>query len=193
MNIDVWEVIEAAATKPFGFLKHYPGPGLGGHCIPIDPFYLSWKAKMAGFEPRFIELAGQINSSMPAYVVSKVNDVLNESRKSVRGSRILILGAAYKPDVSDTRESPAIDIIRILSERGARVAYADPHVDEIGFDGKRMRSVAISGRALKSYDCVVIVTNHAAFNYDMIVRCSRAIVDTRNALKDYGSRKIRRI
>ncbi|MFH1312181.1 MAG: nucleotide sugar dehydrogenase [Candidatus Eisenbacteria bacterium] len=193
MNIDVWEVIEAAATKPFGFLKHYPGPGLGGHCIPIDPFYLSWKAKMAGFEPRFIELAGQINSSMPDYVISKINDVLNDSKKSIRGSKVLILGAAYKPDVSDTRESPAIDIIRMLIERGARVVYADPHVDEIKFDGITMQSVPISGKKISVYDCVVIVTNHAAFNYDMIVRCSRAVVDTRNALKDFSSRKIRTI
>jgi UDP-N-acetyl-D-glucosamine dehydrogenase len=190
MNIDVWEVIEAAATKPFGFLKHYPGPGLGGHCIPIDPFYLSWKAKMAGFEPRFIELAGQINSSMPGYVISKVNDVLNERKRSVRGSKILILGAAYKPNVSDTRESPSIDIIRMLNERGARVDYSDPHVDEIEFDGIRMRGVRVSGKKIGSYDCVVIVTDHAAFNYDMIVRHSRAIVDTRNALKDYRSKKI---
>lgn len=193
MNIDVWEVIDAAGTKPFGFLKHYPGPGLGGHCIPIDPFYLSWKAKMAGFEPRFIELAGQINSSMPEYVVAKVNDALNEARKSLNGSKVLVLGAAYKRDVSDTRESPAIDIIRLLESRGARVQYADPHVDEIHVDGTRMRSARVSGPKLKKYDCVVIVTDHSAFNYDMIVRNARSIVDTRNALKKYKSRKITRI
>ncbi len=193
MNIDVWEVIDAAGTKPFGFLRHYPGPGLGGHCIPIDPFYLSWKAKMAGFEPRFIELAGQVNSSMPGYVVAKVNDALNEARKSVKGSKVLVLGAAYKRDVSDTRESPAIDIIRLLKSRGAKVEYADPHVDEILVDGTRMKSAVISGRKIKAYDCVVIVTDHSAFNYDMILRNSRSIVDTRNALKKYRSQKIRRI
>jgi UDP-N-acetyl-D-glucosamine dehydrogenase len=193
MNIDVWEVIDAAGTKPFGFLRHYPGPGLGGHCIPIDPFYLSWKAKMAGFEPRFIELAGQVNSSMPDYVVTKVNDALNDARKSVKGSKVLVLGAAYKRDVSDTRESPAIDIIRLLKSRGAKVEYADPHVDEILVDGTRMKSAVISGRKIKAYDCVVIVTDHSAFNYDMILRNSRSIVDTRNALKKYRSQKIRRI
>jgi UDP-N-acetyl-D-glucosamine dehydrogenase len=193
MNIDVWEVIEAAGTKPFGFLKHYPGPGLGGHCIPIDPFYLSWKAKMAGFEPRFIELAGQINSGMPDYVVSKVNDALNDARKSINGSKVLVLGAAYKRDVDDTRESPAIDIIRLLLSKGAEVRYADPHVDEIRIDGARMKSVMVSGRTLKAYDCVVIVTDHSAFDYDAIVRSARSIVDTRNALRDYKSRKIRRI
>jgi UDP-N-acetyl-D-glucosamine dehydrogenase len=193
MNIDVWQVIEAAATKPFGFLKFYPGPGLGGHCIPIDPFYLSWKAKMAGFEPRFIELAGQVNSSMPEYVVSKVNEVLNGFRKSINGSKILVLGAAYKRDVNDTRESPAIDVIRLLKEKGGRVAYSDPHVDAIEVDGMRMKGVDLTAGRLRSHDCVVIVTDHSAFDYRMIVRSARAIVDTRNALKDFESDKIRRI
>ncbi len=193
MNIDVWQVIEAAATKPFGFLKFYPGPGLGGHCIPIDPFYLSWKAKMAGFEPRFIELAGQINSSMPDYVVSKVNNALNESRKSINGSKVLVLGAAYKRDVNDTRESPAVDVIRLLKEKGGRVDYSDPHVEAIEVDGVRMKGVRLTGRKVKSYDCVVIVTDHSAFDYNMIVKNSRAIVDTRNALKDFDSITIRRI
>jgi UDP-N-acetyl-D-glucosamine dehydrogenase len=193
MNIDVWEVIEAAATKPFGFLKHYPGPGLGGHCIPIDPFYLSWKAKMAGFEPRFIELAGQINSSMPDYVVTKVNDALNDARTSIKGSRILILGVAYKRDVDDTRESPAIDIIRLLKEKGARVAYADPHVDAVEVDGINMKPVRLSARGLKVYDCVVVVTDHAAFDYKMIAKHSRSIVDTRNVFKGRKARKIRKI
>jgi UDP-N-acetyl-D-glucosamine dehydrogenase len=193
MNINVWEVIEAAATKPFGFLKHYPGPGLGGHCIPIDPFYLSWKAKMAGFEPRFIELAGQINSSMPDYVVTKVNDALNDAKTSIRGSRILILGVAYKRDVDDTRESPAIDIIRILKEKGAKVAYADPHVSAVEVDGINMKAVKLTGRGLKAYDCVVVVTDHAAFDYKMIAKHSRSIVDTRNVYKGRRSRKIRKI
>jgi UDP-N-acetyl-D-glucosamine dehydrogenase len=193
MDIDVWEVIEAAATKPFGFLKHYPGPGLGGHCIPIDPFYLSWKAKMAGFEPRFIELAGQINSSMPDYVVTKINDALNDAKKSIKGSKVLILGVAYKRDVSDTRESPAIDIIRILKGKGAKVAYADPHVERIEVDGTGMKPISLSARSLKAHDCVVIVTDHSAFDYGMIVRNSRSVVDTRNALRGRKSRKIRKI
>jgi UDP-N-acetyl-D-glucosamine dehydrogenase len=190
MNIDVWEVIEAAASKPFGFLKFYPGPGLGGHCIPIDPFYLSWKAKMAGFEPRFIELAGQVNSSMPDYVVSKVNDVLNRAKKSINGSKILILGVAYKRDVNDTRESPAIDIMRLIKERGGRVAFADPHVKEIEVDGTMLQGINLTSKNLNAYDCSVIVADHSAFDYDMIVESACAIVDTRNALKDYSNRKI---
>ncbi|MFH1220410.1 MAG: nucleotide sugar dehydrogenase [Candidatus Eisenbacteria bacterium] len=193
MGIDVWEVIEAAATKPFGFLKFLPGPGLGGHCIPIDPFYLSWKAKMAGFEPRFIELAGQINASMPDYVVAKVADALNESRKSLKGSKVLILGVAYKANVNDTRESPAIDIMRELGAKGAKVSFADPHVREIRVDGTLMRASRLSPKILKSNDCAVIVADHAAFDYGMIVRGSRAIVDTRNALRKYRARKIKRI
>jgi UDP-N-acetyl-D-glucosamine dehydrogenase len=193
MNIDVWQVIEAAATKPFGFMKFQPGPGLGGHCIPIDPFYLSWKAKAAGFEPRFIELAGQVNASMPEYVVTKINETLNDHRKSINGSKILVLGVAYKRDVNDTRESPAIDILRLLKEKGARVAYSDPHVEDLDEDGIKMKGVPLTARRLKSYDCVAIVTDHAAFDYRMIVRNSKAIVDSRNALKDFESRKIRRI
>jgi UDP-N-acetyl-D-glucosamine dehydrogenase len=193
MKINVWEVIDAAATKPFGFMKFQPGPGLGGHCIPIDPFYLSWKAKAAGFEPRFIELAGQVNSSMPEHVVAKINDALNEFRKSIKGSRILVLGVAYKRDVNDTRESPAIDIIRLLREKGGVVTYSDPHVDVLEADGIKMKGAPLNPRRLKSSDCVVIVTDHAAFDYHAIVRNSRAIVDTRNALKDFKSEKIRRI
>ena len=193
MGIDVWEVIEAAATKPFGYLKFLPGPGLGGHCIPIDPFYLSWKAKMAGFEPRFIELAGQINSSMPGYVVSKVNEALNDACKSIRGSKVLVLGVAYKANVSDTRESPAIDVMRELFARGARVAFADPHVDEICVDGKTLRNTTLTPSKLGQFDCAVIVADHAAFDYGMIVRWSHAIVDTRNALVKFRSRKIKRI
>ena len=193
MDIDVWEVIEAAASKPFGFMPFFPGPGLGGHCIPIDPFYLSWKARMAGFETRFIELAGQINSSMPHYVITKVNDVLNLRKKSVNGAKVLVLGVAYKRDVDDTRESPALDIIRLLEARGARVSYADPLVDAISFDGKTMESVNITGPALKAFDCAVIVTDHSVFDYKSIVRNAKAIVDTRNALKDFDSPNIYRI
>lgn len=193
MGIDVWEVIEAAATKPFGYLKFLPGPGLGGHCIPIDPFYLSWKAKMAGFEPRFIELAGQINASMPDYVVSRISQALNDARKSINGSKILILGVAYKANVSDTRESPAIDVMRQLISKGALVSFSDPHVERIRCDGKLFRSVRLSPARLRSYDCAVIVADHAAFDYAMIVGGSRAIVDTRNALKKYRTDKITRI
>lgn len=193
MNIDVWEVIEAAGTKPFGFLKHYPGPGLGGHCIPIDPFYLSWKAKLAGFEPRFIELAGQINSSMPEYVVSKVTDALNQIKKSVSGSRILVLGVAYKRDVSDTRESPAIEIIRMLSQKGAKVTYADPYVPNLRVDSTMMKSNKLSPRFLKQQDCTVIVTDHTNFDYNLIVNNAKLIVDTRNALKKFKMKKIWRI
>jgi UDP-N-acetyl-D-glucosamine dehydrogenase len=193
MDIDVWEVIEAAATKPFGFMPFFPGPGLGGHCIPIDPFYLSWKARMAGFETRFIELAGQINSSMPDYVVTKVADVLNLHKKSLNGSKVLVLGVAYKNDVDDTRESPALDVINRLEEKGAKVDYADPLVDTISFDGKKMKSVKISGPALKKYDCAVIVTDHAVFNYRQIVKNSKAIVDTRNALKKFKAPNIHKI
>jgi UDP-N-acetyl-D-glucosamine dehydrogenase len=148
---------------------------------------------MAGFEPRFIELAGQVNSTMPEYVVSKVNDALNDFRKSVNGSKILVLGAAYKRDVNDTRESPAIDVIRLLEEKGGRVDYSDPHVDEIQVDGTRMRSVRLTGPEIRSYDCIVIVTDHSAFDYKKIVKNALAIVDTRNALKDFDSTKIRRI
>ncbi len=193
MNIDVWEVIDAAATKPFGFMPFFPGPGLGGHCIPIDPFYLSWKARMAGFETRFIELAGQINSSMPGYVVSKVNEVLNLRKKSINGARILILGVAYKNDVDDIRESPALDIIGLLKEKGARVSYADPLVAAISFDGKQMKSVKITGPALKAYDCAVIVTDHSAFNYGQIVKNAKAVVDTRNALKNFRTPNVFKI
>jgi len=193
MDIDVWEVIEAAGSKPFGYLKFLPGPGLGGHCIPIDPFYLSWKAKMAGFEPRFIELAGQINSSMPDYVVTRVNDALNDSRKSVKGAKVLILGVAYKRNVNDTRESPAVDIIRILETRGAKVDFADPLVDRLKVDDIDMHGVRLTPAKLKSYDCAVVVADHSDFDYGMIVRNSRAIVDTRNALSKYKGRKIRRI
>lgn len=193
MNIDVWEVIEAAGTKPFGFLKHYPGPGLGGHCIPIDPFYLSWKARIAGFEPRFIELAGQINSSMPEYVISKVTDALNQKRKSVSGSRILVLGVAYKRDVSDTRESPAIEIIRMLMAKAARVIYYDPYVPSLKVDSAEIRSSKLTPGVIKKQDCVVIVTDHTSLNYGMIVRNADLIVDTRNVLKKFRLKKIWRI
>ncbi len=187
MNIDVWEVVEAAKTKPFGFMAFYPGPGLGGHCIPIDPFYLSWKAKQTGFDPRFIELAGHINAAMPHYVVEKVAEALNTRRKAINGSSILILGVAYKRDIDDMRESPALDVMGLLLARGAKVAYADPYVAEVhgrewsgGYD---IQAVELTRGAIGKYDCVVVVTDHKTFDYDSIVTEADLIVDTRNAIK----------
>ncbi len=183
MGIDVWEVIDAAATKPFGFMAFYPGPGLGGHCIPIDPFYLSWKAKEAGFEARFIELAGQVNGQMPYYVVSKITDALNDQGKAVRGSRVLVLGAAYKEDIDDLRESPSLDVIKLLKEKGADVSFADPHVSTLVEGEMTMTSVEPTPEALRGFDCLVIATAHSAFDYDEIVAAGVPIVDSRNALK----------
>jgi UDP-N-acetyl-D-glucosamine dehydrogenase len=187
MNIDVWEVVDAARTKPFGFMAFYPGPGLGGHCIPIDPFYLSWKAKQTGFDPRFIELAGHINGGMPHYVVDKVADALNARRKAINGSTILIAGVAYKRDIDDMRESPALDVMGLLHEKGATVAYADPFVPEVHgreWSGRTdIRAVPLTRGAIAQYDCVVIVTDHQAFDYDALVAEADLIVDTRNAIK----------
>ncbi len=183
MGIDVWEVIDAAATKPFGFMAFYPGPGLGGHCIPIDPFYLSWKAKEAGFEARFIELAGQINGQMPYYVVSKITDALNDQRKPVRGSRVLVLGVAYKADIDDLRESPSLDIIKLLKEKGAEVAFSDPYVSTLVEGDMTMKSVDPTTDTLRGFDCLVIATAHSTFDYESIVAAGVPIVDSRNALK----------
>jgi len=183
MGIDVWEVIDAAATKPFGFMAFYPGPGLGGHCIPIDPFYLSWKAKEAGFEARFIELAGQINGQMPYYVVTKITDALNDQSKAVRGSRVLVLGAAYKEDIDDLRESPSLDIIKLLKEKGADVSFSDPHVRTLVEGEMTMTSVDPTPEALSGFDCLVIATAHTGFDYEQIVAAGIPIVDSRNALK----------
>jgi UDP-N-acetyl-D-glucosamine dehydrogenase len=187
MNIDVWEVVDAAKTKPFGFMAFYPGPGLGGHCIPIDPFYLSWKAKQSGFDPRFIELAGHINAGMPHYVVDKVMDALNTRRKAINGSRVLVAGVAYKRDIDDMRESPALDVMHLLEAKGATVDYADPYVPEVHareWSGRRdITAVELTRATLKQYDCVVIVTDHTSFDYDMLVAGADVIVDTRNAIK----------
>jgi UDP-N-acetyl-D-glucosamine dehydrogenase len=193
MGIDVWEVIDAAATKPFGFMPFYPGPGLGGHCIPIDPFYLSWKAKETGFEARFIELAGQINSSMPYHVVAKVVDCLNDGGKAVRGARILILGVAYKEDIDDVRESPAIDVMKLLEGKGAALSFSDPCVARLEEAGFNMGSLALSPEVLAGFDCLVITTAHSAFDYDAVVAAGVPIVDTRNALKGYSGGHIRKI
>ena len=190
MGINVWEVIEAAATKPFGFMAFYPGPGLGGHCIPIDPFYLSWKSKQAGIEARFIELAGYINGQMPLFVVDKVQNALNDHGKPVKGSHIHILGVAYKQDIDDMRESPALDIIQLLERRGAKLSYSDPHVPHVGFDGLELCS---DEAAMAKADCVVIVTAHSGFDYKALVGTAPLIVDTRNALKGVVSDKIVRL
>jgi UDP-N-acetyl-D-glucosamine dehydrogenase len=193
MNIDVWEVVDAAKTKPFGFMAFYPGPGLGGHCIPIDPFYLSWKAKLSGFEARFIELAGQINGHMPEHVVRRVVQALNQRGRAVKGSKILIMGVSYKANIEDTRESPSLDLIELLEELGAKVEYADPHVARLDFHGRKRKSVALTAAALKRFDCVVIATNHAEFDYREVLKNAPAIVDTRNALKGKKSPKITRL
>jgi UDP-N-acetyl-D-glucosamine dehydrogenase len=192
MGINVWEVIDAAATKPFGFMPFYPGPGLGGHCIPIDPFYLSWKTKQAGIEARFIELAGYINGQMPHFVVDKIQNALNEHSKPLKGSRVHILGVAYKRDIDDVRESPALDIIHLLGRRGARVSYSDPYVAQIHADGIEMKSVDAAG-VVEDADCVVIVTDHRSFDYPGVVAAAKLIVDTRNALKGFRSDNIVRL
>ena len=182
MNIDVWEVIDAASTKPFGFMPFYPGPGLGGHCIPIDPFYLSWKARQSGFECRFIELAGQVNASMPAYVVERIGEALNTMKKAVNGSRIHLFGVAYKKDVSDMRESPALDVLELLSRRGAALSYTDPFVPTLQHGDINLCSVP-EDKAAQGIDCAVICTNHGVFDYADIVKSYPLVVDTRNALK----------
>jgi UDP-N-acetyl-D-glucosamine dehydrogenase len=191
MGIDVWEVIEAAATKPFGFMPFYPGPGLGGHCIPIDPFYLAWKTKQAGIEARFIELAGYINGQMPHFVVEKVQNALNDRSKPLRGSRVHVLGVAYKRDIDDVRESPALDIMLLLKQRGAVLSYTDPHVPTLKLDGIDL--VSQGDEAVATADCAVLITNHAAFDYAAIANQAQLLIDTRNACKGLRSEKIVRL
>jgi len=191
MGINVWEVIDAAATKPFGFMPFYPGPGLGGHCIPIDPFYLSWKTKQAGIEARFIELAGYINGQMPHFVVDKIQNALNDHGKPVKGSHVHILGVAYKKNIEDVRESPALDIMMLLKRRGARLTYSDPHVPALQLEGEQLKSED-AGLAAQA-DCTVVVTDHSTFNYPKIAQQAKLIVDTRNALKGITSEKIVRL
>lgn len=187
LGLNVWEVVDAAATKPYGFMPFYPGPGLGGHCIPVDPHYLSWKLRTLNYTARFIELAAEVNSHMPDHVVAKVSDALNEDRKAINGSRILVLGAAYKRDVSDVRESPALDIIHLLRRRGADVSYHDPYVTELRLDDTPMQSTSLTEDALRSADCVVIVTDHQAYDWTWIARHAGLIVDTRNAVPEATS------
>lgn len=192
MGINVWEVIDAAATKPFGFMPFYPGPGLGGHCIPIDPFYLSWKTRQAGIEARFIELAGHVNGQMPHFVVDKIQNALNQHRKAVNGSRIHLLGVAYKKNIDDVRESPALDIIHLLAQRGAVVTYSDPHVPALDHEGPKLSAIAVED-GCRQADCVAIVTDHAEFDYPAVLAAAPLIVDTRNALKGLTSEKIYRL
>ena len=183
LGVDVWEVIDAARSKPFGYMPFYPGPGLGGHCIPIDPFYLSWKARRSGFECRFIELAGQINASMPHYIVERVGEALNSRSLPLRGSRVHLLGVAYKPNVSDTRESPALDIALLLQERGATVSYSDPFVPAIAEGRLVLQSVPVEQALGAGIDCAVITTDHRGIDYPALAARAPLIVDTRNALK----------
>lgn len=182
LGVDVWEVIEAAATKPFGFMKFLPGPGLGGHCIPIDPHYLAWKMRGLNYKTRFIDLAGELNTEMPMFWVRKLAEALNGQGKAVRGASVLVLGVAYKRDIDDIRESPGLDIIRLLEGQGARVTYSDPHVPRFREDGQEFRSVELTPEVVAAADCVMIVTDHTAVDYRMIKRQAKLIVDTRNAI-----------
>ncbi len=195
MGIDVFEVIKAASTKPFGFVPYYPGPGLGGHCIPIDPFYLTWKAREYGLHTRFIELAGEINNAMPTYVVNKVSDALNDRRQSLKGSNILVLGIAYKKNVDDMRESPAVTIIEMLHSKGAEVAYSDPHVPIFpqlrGHEYFNLQSIDLTPESLAAYDCVLITTDHARFDYDLIQQYGQLIVDTRGVYQGSHSNLVK--
>jgi UDP-N-acetyl-D-glucosamine dehydrogenase len=193
MDIGVWEVIDAAKTKPFGFMPFYPGPGLGGHCIPIDPFYLSWKARQNGFECRFIELAGHVNGAMPQFVVERVGDALNSVRKAINGARIHVFGVAYKRDVNDMRESPALDVMELLGKRGAVLSYSDPFVPQLRLDDHTLTSVEVADVLRQPPDCGVVCTDHSVFNYDAIVKSGVLLVDTRNALRQYGASTIFRL
>ena len=187
MSMDIWEVIDSAATKPFGFMPFYPGPGLGGHCIPVDPYYLSWKAREYDFATRFIELAGEINTSMPYHVVDAVAEALNQRKKSLNGARILLLGVAYKKDIDDLRESPSLKLMQLLIERGAKLDYNDPFFPALHkmrhYDYSAMRSVDISPASLAAYDCVLIATDHSSYNYEQIVNAAKLVVDSRNATR----------
>jgi UDP-N-acetyl-D-glucosamine dehydrogenase len=183
LGLNTWEVIDAAATKPFGFMRFYPGPGLGGHCIPVDPLYLSWKLKTLKYEARFIELADEINTGMPHLVVEKVSDALNDQKKSVNGSKVLILGIAYKKDIDDVRESPALDIIELLQGKGAQVSYHDPYAASVRIGEHTLKSVGLDG--IDKYDCVVVVTDHTKIDYKAVAAKAGVIVDTRNAMKHH--------
>jgi UDP-N-acetyl-D-glucosamine dehydrogenase len=193
LGIDVWEVISAAKTKPFGFIPFYPGPGIGGHCIPLDPMFLAWKSRLSGYVPRFIELAQQINSYMSQFVVEKIINALNEKNKAVKNSKILIIGIAYKPEVNDTRESPALEIIKKLIQKKAKIFYHDPYVAKLKLNGKIYTSLNLRKEIFKKMDCIVIVTNHEKINYKLIVDYSKLIIDTRNALANFKKKNIIKI
>jgi UDP-N-acetyl-D-glucosamine dehydrogenase len=189
LGVDVWEVINAAATKPFGFMKFTPGPGVGGHCIPLDPHYLAWKMRTLNYRTRFIELAGEINAEMPEFWVQKVVDALNDASKSVRGSTVLVLGVAYKKDIDDVRESPALDIIRLLERMGAKIQYHDPFIAELHEDGIALHSTPCTPELVRAADCVVVVTDHSRLDYAMVAREARAVVDTRHIIADRATAK----
>lgn len=193
LGLDVWEVLDACASKPFGYMPFYPGPGIGGHCIPLDPHYLGWKMKTLNFEPRFIELAEEINSYMPEFVVHKLAEVLNKYKKALSATKILVIGAAYKADISDERESPALDVIALLSKTGAKVHYFDPYVAKFEVYGKILKSIKLTPKKIAKYDCVIILTPHLCIDYKRIVKHSRLIFDTRNATKGIKSGKIFRL
>jgi UDP-N-acetyl-D-glucosamine dehydrogenase len=185
IGVDPWEVIEAASTKPFGFMPFYPGPGIGGHCIPVDPLYLSWKVRLTGYEAQFIALADQVNRAMPAHVVTLVGDSLNDRGRALRGASVLVMGVTYKPDVNDVRESPALEIIEMLERKGAHVTYADPFTPQLILDGVKLTAVEPTADAIAAADCVLILTNHSAFDYATIAKRATLVVDTRNALRTY--------
>jgi UDP-N-acetyl-D-glucosamine dehydrogenase len=191
MGIDIWEVIDAASTKPFGYTPFYPGPGLGGHCIPIDPFYLSWKAKEFDFSTRFIQLAGEVNSSIPYYVVERLATALNDRSKAIKGSKVLILGVAYKKDVDDVRESPALEIMELLQARGAVLSFSDPHIPRLHkmrhYDFSHISSSPLTQELLQSQDVVLVATDHSSVDYDFVVRNSTLVLDTRNATRNVKS------
>jgi len=193
LGIDVWEVIEAAKSKPFGFLAFYPGPGLGGHCIPVDPYYLTWKARMNGAEPRLIELAGTINSHMPDFAVRGIGDALNDRRKCLKGAKILGLGAAYKRDTNDVRESPAVSIMEALRDKGASIYFSDPYVPAITIKGQMLKSLSLTAEIVQSMDCVAVLTDHSAFDYGLIANSASLIFDTRNALKNFPRANVVRL
>jgi UDP-N-acetyl-D-glucosamine dehydrogenase len=195
LGLDVWEVIDAAATKPYGYMKFQPGPGLGGHCIPVDPTYLSWKMKALNFTARFIELATDVNGHMPEHVVTTIGDLLNEDRTAVNGARLLLLGVAYKADVSDVRESPALDILRLVAEKGAEVRYHDPYVPELALEGRTWKSVELTDEEIAAADLVVIITDHSRFDWARVVAKARRVYDTRNATRAVreGREKIRKL
>jgi UDP-N-acetyl-D-glucosamine dehydrogenase len=190
LGLDAWEVVEAAATKPYGFMPFYPGPGLGGHCIPIDPIYLSWKLRTLNYTARFIELASEVNSQMPDYVVGKVTAALNDDLKSIKGSSILIMGAAYKPNVGDVRESPALDVIHLLLEKGAILSYHDPYVATLAHEGVDLQSVELTKEILSRTDCVVVITHHESFDWDFVTEWAKLIVDTRHVIDEASPARV---